>query len=101
MIKHFHVIPNQWVLSLLTFWYPGARPWMKARVAAWHGGVGMLIFFMSILSAETGLVQKFFFLGLKRNQEALILNFSGLFIFLFALFVASSLLLPTPTHHTT
>lgn len=35
---------TQWVLSLLTFWYPGARPWVKARsgVAWWSGDADIL-----------------------------------------------------------
>ncbi|KAH6829906.1 hypothetical protein C2S53_012589 [Perilla frutescens var. hirtella] len=76
-----------WLFSFFTFWYPGAQQSTKARLAPWHGVVGSIIFLMSILSAETGLIEKFIFLGLTRNQEALILNFTGVFIILFAVYV--------------
>ncbi|XP_057810227.1 transmembrane ascorbate ferrireductase 2-like isoform X2 [Salvia miltiorrhiza] len=84
----------QWVVSLLTFWYPGAQESAKGRLSRWHVVVGVPIFAMMILSAETGVVEKFIFLGLRRNQEALILNLIGLFIFIFALSVALTLALP-------
>ncbi|KAL0347961.1 UNVERIFIED_CONTAM: hypothetical protein Sangu_1023900 [Sesamum angustifolium] len=50
---------------------------------------------MAILSAETGLVEKFIFLGLHRSQEALIVNFTGLLVLIFAVSVGLTVLLPT------
>ncbi|KAK6153264.1 hypothetical protein DH2020_012903 [Rehmannia glutinosa] len=84
----------QWVLSFFSFWYPRAQQSTRARIAPWHAVFGMVIFFMAILSAETGLMEKFIFLGLRRSQEALIVNFIGLLILLFAVSVGLGVLLP-------
>ncbi|EYU45963.1 hypothetical protein ABFS82_04G086200 [Erythranthe guttata] len=88
----------QWVFSLFTFWYPRAQASTRARLAPWHTVLGTVIFVMAILSAETGLVEKFFFLGLRRSQEALIINFVGLLIFLFGVFVGLSVVLPRSSY---
>ncbi|KAL7113896.1 hypothetical protein ACP275_04G087600 [Erythranthe tilingii] len=88
----------QWLFSLFTFWYPRAQASTRARLAPWHAVLGMAIFVMAILSAETGLVEIFFFLGLRRSQEALIVNFTGLLIFLFAVFVGLSVVLPRSSY---
>ncbi|KAG8377321.1 hypothetical protein BUALT_Bualt08G0021100 [Buddleja alternifolia] len=84
----------QWLFSFFSFWYPRAQPSARARLAPWHAVLGMVIFFMAILSAETGLVEKFIFLGLRTSQEALIVNFTGLLILLFAVSVGLTVLLP-------
>lgn len=50
---------------------------------------------MAILTAETGLIEKFTFLKLTGDsQEALIINFTGLLLILFAISVGLSVLLP-------
>ncbi|KAK4424685.1 putative ascorbate-specific transmembrane electron transporter 1 [Sesamum alatum] len=85
----------QWLFSLFSFWYPRAQASTRARLAPWHAVFGLLIFFMAILSAETGLVEKFIFLGLRRSQEALIVNFTGLLVLLFAASVGVTVLLPS------
>lgn len=82
----------QWIMSFLTFLYPGARSSTRSRVAPWHALIGITIFFMAIVATETGLVQKFIFLGLTRNQEGLIVNFIGLLILLFGISVGVSVL---------
>ncbi|KAL0005133.1 hypothetical protein SO802_012694 [Lithocarpus litseifolius] len=60
----------------------------------WHGFVGMVIFLLAICTAETGFVEIFISLALERNQEALVRNFTGLLIFLFAVSVTLSVILP-------
>ncbi|CAN4113902.1 unnamed protein product [Withania somnifera] len=82
----------QWLLSFLTFLFPGARTSTRSRVAPWHALIGITIFFMAIVAAETGLVQKFIFLGLTRNQEGLTVNFIGLLILLFGISVGFAIL---------
>ncbi|KAL0455133.1 UNVERIFIED_CONTAM: putative ascorbate-specific transmembrane electron transporter 1 [Sesamum latifolium] len=85
----------QWLFSFFSFWYPRAQASTRARLAPWHAVFGLAIFFMAILSAETGLVEKFIFLGLHRSQEALILNFTGLLVLVFAVSVGLTVLLPS------
>ncbi|PHT99274.1 hypothetical protein BC332_31881 [Capsicum chinense] len=82
----------QWILSFLTFLFPRARTSTRSRVAPWHALIGITIFFMAIVTAETGVVQKFIFLSLRRNQEGLIVNFIGLLILLFGISVGLTVL---------
>lgn len=84
----------QWLLGFFSFMFPGAQSSTRARLAPWHVFFGMVIFFMAILTALIGLTEKFFFLGLRRSQEALIVNFTGLLILLFAISVGLSVILP-------
>ncbi|GAA0147491.1 hypothetical protein Leryth_002922 [Lithospermum erythrorhizon] len=82
----------QWFLAFLTFMFPKAEPFRRARFASWHVLFGILIFFMAIISAITGLVEKFTFLRLGRSQEGLIVNFTGLLLLLFGSSVLLTLL---------
>ena len=66
----------------------------RAALMPWHRFIGMVIFLLAVGTAEMGLVEYFQFLGLFRNQEALIVNFTGLLLFLFAVFVSLSGILP-------
>ncbi|KAM7484733.1 hypothetical protein LguiA_000742 [Lonicera macranthoides] len=84
----------QWVLAFLSFTFPGGSSFTRARLTPWHVFFGMVIFFMAVLTAETGLVERFLFLGLRRTQEALIVNFTGLLILLFGIAVGLVVLLP-------
>uniref|UniRef100_A0A7N0TGF8 Cytochrome b561 domain-containing protein n=1 Tax=Kalanchoe fedtschenkoi TaxID=63787 RepID=A0A7N0TGF8_KALFE len=84
----------QWLFAFFVFFSPGAQMSTRANLAPWHLFLGAVIFLMIIITAETGLVQKFIFLGLGRSQEALIVNFTGLLILLFAVSVGFSILLP-------
>lgn len=81
-------------MAFLSFTFPGGSSFTTARLAPWHVFFGMAIFFMAILTAETGLVERFVFLGLRRTQEALIVNFTGLLILLFGIAVGLVVLLP-------
>ncbi|KAK9063811.1 hypothetical protein SSX86_017683 [Deinandra increscens subsp. villosa] len=84
----------QWLLGFFTFWYPRAESTRRASMAPWHAFFGVVIFFMTIVTAETGLMQKFVFLKLRRSPEALVMNFTGLLILLFGIFVVLSVILP-------
>ncbi|KAK3001879.1 hypothetical protein RJ639_022308 [Escallonia herrerae] len=83
----------QWLLAFFSFWFPGAESSTRAKLAPWHIFLGIVIFLMAILSAETGLVERFIFLQLGRTQEALIVNFTGLLLFLFAVSVGFTVIL--------
>ncbi|THG10444.1 probable ascorbate-specific transmembrane electron transporter 1 [Camellia sinensis] len=84
----------QWFLGFFSFCYPKAETGARSRLAPWHVFFGLVIFFMAILTAETGLMEKFHFLKLHRGQEALIVNFTGLLILVFAVSVGLTVLLP-------
>ncbi|XP_016478533.1 ascorbate-specific transmembrane electron transporter 1-like [Nicotiana tabacum] len=83
-----------YIVSLLVFFFPGAQNWRRARLAPWHVLYGIAVFFMGIVSAETGLIQKFIALGLQKGQEALIVNFTGLLLLLFGISIGLVVLLP-------
>ncbi|XP_059645831.1 probable ascorbate-specific transmembrane electron transporter 1 [Cornus florida] len=84
----------QWLSAFFFFLWPRAEMPARASLAPWHFFIGAVIFLMAILTAETGLVEKFSFLGLRRSQEALIMNFTGLLILLFGVSVGLTVLLP-------
>ncbi|KAH9794381.1 putative ascorbate-specific transmembrane electron transporter 1 [Citrus sinensis] len=85
----------QWLLAFFSYVFPGAEMSARGSFLPWHSFFGLVIFFLAICTAETGLVQKFIFLGLFRDQEALIVNFTGLLILLFGISVGLTVVLPT------
>ncbi|KAM6567577.1 hypothetical protein CsatA_026705 [Cannabis sativa] len=84
----------QFLLGFFTFFFPGAAMPARANILPWHTFFGMVIFLLAVCTAETGLLQRFITLGLGLNQEGLIVNFTGLLIFLFAVTVTLSVILP-------
>ncbi|XP_073282610.1 probable ascorbate-specific transmembrane electron transporter 1 isoform X1 [Primulina huaijiensis] len=82
----------QWMFSFFAFVYPRAEASTRKSVAPWHAVLGIIIFFMAIISTETGLVEKFFILRLQRNQEAVVINFTALLVFMYAASVVISVL---------
>ncbi|KAJ0435768.1 putative ascorbate ferrireductase (transmembrane) [Helianthus annuus] len=84
----------QLLLGFVTFLFPGAESATRARLAPWHVLFGLVIFAMAIVTAETGITEKFVFLKLKQGQEALVVNFIGLLILLFGIFVGLVVALP-------
>lgn len=86
----------QWVLGFFSFVFPKARSYARASFIPWHVFLGSVVFLLAICTAESGLVEKFTFLKLQSGQqEALIVNFIGLLIFLFALSVGLTVVLPS------
>nr|POF08409.1 putative ascorbate-specific transmembrane electron transporter 1 [Quercus suber] len=84
----------QWVFAFLTYCFPKAENLTRAMILPWHGFFRMVIFLLAICTAETRFVEIFISLALERNQEALVRNFTGLLIFLFAVSVTLSVILP-------
>ncbi|KAK8627609.1 hypothetical protein V6N13_135217 [Hibiscus sabdariffa] len=85
----------QYLLGFFSYVFPGAESYARAAYRPWHTFGGMVIFLLAIGTAEMGLLQKFLFLGLLREQEALIVNFIGLLLFLFAVAVGLAVVLPS------
>ncbi|KAK6242457.1 hypothetical protein QUC31_013852 [Theobroma cacao] len=83
----------QLLLGFFSFVFPGAESYSRAGYTPWHIFGGLVIFFLAIATAEMGLLLKFLRLGLFRSQEALIVNFIGLLLFLFAVAVGLSVVL--------
>ncbi|XP_028783256.1 probable ascorbate-specific transmembrane electron transporter 1 [Neltuma alba] len=82
------------LVGVLHIFFPGAEMSRRASMKPWHRLMGMVIFLLAVCTAETGLVQRFQYLKLGRSQEGLVLNFSALLLFLFAVTVGLSVTLP-------
>lgn len=91
--KHPNLV-LQYLLGFFSYVFPGAESYSRAAYLPWHTFGGLVIFFLAICTAEMGLLQKFLSLFLTRSQEALIVNFIGLLLFLFAVAVALTVVLP-------
>ncbi|XP_045798730.1 probable ascorbate-specific transmembrane electron transporter 1 [Trifolium pratense] len=84
----------QYILGFFAYFFPGAETSTRATLLPWHKFIGIVIFLLAVATAETGLIQYFDFYQLFRNQESLIVNFTGLLLFLFSVFVGLSVILP-------
>ncbi|KAK6921558.1 Cytochrome b561/ferric reductase transmembrane, partial [Dillenia turbinata] len=84
----------QWLFGFFSFFFPGTEGPVRARLAPWHAFMGITIFLIGIAAALAGISQKFIFLGLKREEEAYIVNFTGILILLFGITVALTVILP-------
>ncbi|KAI3744207.1 hypothetical protein L1987_57284 [Smallanthus sonchifolius] len=51
----------QLLLGFVTFLFPGAKSATRARYSPWHIFTGVVIFFMEIVTAETGLMEVFIY----------------------------------------
>lgn len=77
----------QWICSFFVFALPHSKTATRATIAPWHVFGGIIIFVVAICTALMGLAEKFIFMKLQHSQEALIINFLGLLIVLFAISV--------------
>ncbi|KAK8941783.1 putative ascorbate-specific transmembrane electron transporter 1 [Platanthera guangdongensis] len=84
----------QFVIGFTCFWFPGATKGRRVDVKPWHAFFGIVIFILAIFTAGTGLIQRFRFLNLLTGSEALVLNFTGIAIVFFGIFVVLSVVLP-------
>ncbi|XP_062109819.1 probable transmembrane ascorbate ferrireductase 3 [Humulus lupulus] len=82
----FCVYCLQWLVGFFVFMV-GRSTATKDRMIGWHVIVGRSLLFMSICTALTGLMEKAQFLGLKYQHESRLVNFLGLTILLFGVFV--------------
>ncbi|PRQ40991.1 putative ascorbate ferrireductase (transmembrane) [Rosa chinensis] len=80
----------QWLFGFVAYIFPGSEMSTRPSFKPWHTFLGMVIFLLAVCTAEIGL--NYFVLGI--NQEGLIVNFTGLLIFLFAAAVSLTVLLP-------
>ncbi|XP_076930511.1 putative ascorbate-specific transmembrane electron transporter 1 [Bidens hawaiensis] len=84
----------QLLLGIVTFLFPGAKSATRARFTPWHIFTGVGIFFMAIVTAETGLMEEFMFQKLHKGQEALVVNFIGILILMFGISVGLLVVIP-------
>ncbi|XP_065856821.1 probable transmembrane ascorbate ferrireductase 3 [Euphorbia lathyris] len=82
----------QWIFGLLSF-IVTSDPETRRKMIPWHicGGRGLL--YMAISAALTGLMEKATFMQMKHTRENHLMNFTGLFILLFGIFVDLSVTL--------
>ncbi|MED6120040.1 hypothetical protein PIB30_017290 [Stylosanthes scabra] len=91
-IGSFCLFGLQWLIGFVTFMFPSAADRTRVRVVPWHVAGGRALLFMAVCAAETGLMEKYGFLRAKSNlqphqRESHLINFTGLAILLFAVFV--------------
>ena len=79
------LITCQWLFGFLFFWFPKAPAMTRDMAAPIHVTAGIGIFFMTICTAETGLMQKS--IAPNSLSEGQVINFTGLFILLFGVAV--------------
>ncbi|XP_050233926.1 probable transmembrane ascorbate ferrireductase 3 [Mercurialis annua] len=76
----------QWLFGIFSFMVP--QPSItRQRMLPWHICGGRILLFMAVCAALTGLMEKSTFLQQRHNSENRLMNFTGLFILLFAIFV--------------
>ena len=82
----------QWLVGFVLFMFPKGSQRIRARALPWHICVGRALLYMAICAALTGLMERATFLGDKYyGNEARTINFTGLSILLFGIFVDLSL----------
>lgn len=84
------VVFAQWVFGFMNFWFPGASAAMRSMLLPVHVSAGVVVFLMTVCTAETGLVK----VDAAPGAESRVINFTGLFMLLFALAVSVSVALP-------
>jgi len=82
----------QWVIGFVVFMLQAASGTTRAKVLPWHKVGGRALLFMAVCAAETGLMEKTSFLsslGMLKpyHRESNLINFTGLAILLFGVFV--------------
>ncbi|GMI87484.1 hypothetical protein like AT1G14730 [Hibiscus trionum] len=82
----------QWLAGLISFMAPQPEV-TKHSLLPWHICGGRMLLYMSIAAALTGLMEKATFLKLQSTGESRLVNFLGLCILLFGIFVDLSVAL--------
>ncbi|PRQ40990.1 probable transmembrane ascorbate ferrireductase 3 [Rosa rugosa] len=84
----------QWLFGFATFLFPRASEQSRLQIAPWHMSFGRVLLYMSICAAMSGLMEKSTFLRDKISERELhLINFTGLSILLFGIFVDLSVAL--------
>ncbi|GLT96845.1 hypothetical protein SLE2022_144400 [Rubroshorea leprosula] len=92
-LSTFCLFGMQWLFGLFSFFSPAATQETRMRVAPLHRAAGRALLYLSICAALTGIIEKFTFQRLKNEREARLMNFMGLSILLFGIFVDLSVAL--------
>ncbi|CAN0876801.1 Probable transmembrane ascorbate ferrireductase 3 [Linum grandiflorum] len=92
----FCLVGLQWLLGFFTYMFPKASHGTRGNMMAWHISGGRALLYMAICAALTGLMEKYSILRLQGYGEARLVNFIGLCILLFGIFVDLSVAL---AHH--
>ncbi|KAM0953112.1 putative ascorbate ferrireductase (transmembrane) [Dioscorea sansibarensis] len=79
----------QWLFGFLYFWFPKAPAPTRAVLVPVHAAAGMAVFLTIICTAETGFAQSMP-TDAGTLAESRVINFTGLFILLFAVAVCIS-----------
>ncbi|OMO72537.1 Cytochrome b561, eukaryote [Corchorus olitorius] len=82
----------QWLGGLSSFMFSKSEH-TRASMLPWHICGGRALLYMSIATALTGLMEKATFLQFRHGREAHLVNFMGLSILLFGIFVDLSVAL--------
>lgn len=84
----------QWLVGLCMYMLPYTRKETRAVNLPWHISGGRAIFYMTIVAALTGLMQKITLMQLQLfSGESLLINFLAIFILLFGISVDISVAL--------
>uniref|UniRef100_A0A0D6R7M4 Cytochrome b561 domain-containing protein n=1 Tax=Araucaria cunninghamii TaxID=56994 RepID=A0A0D6R7M4_ARACU len=89
----------QWLGGFITFLYPGASKTRRTSLLPWHLFVGLFLYVMAIVTAETGIMEKLTFQEINGGldpfgSEAMLVNSTAIIILFFGMFVVLSSLLP-------
>ncbi|KDP38167.1 hypothetical protein JCGZ_04810 [Jatropha curcas] len=82
----------QWLFGLFTFIIPQPDV-TKKMMLPWHICGGRALLYMAVCAALTGIMEKSTFLEQQHTHENRLMNFTGLFILLFGIFVDISVTL--------
>ncbi|CAI0552850.1 unnamed protein product [Linum tenue] len=92
----FIILGLQWLLGFFTYMFPKPSLGTRSRMMPWHVSFGRALLYMAVAAALTGLMQRETLLNLRGHAESRLINFTGLCILLFGIFVDLSVAL---AHH--
>ncbi|EFJ20085.1 hypothetical protein SELMODRAFT_109639 [Selaginella moellendorffii] len=92
---------TQWTVGFVSFWYPGGSTAARSSILPWHIFSGIFLYTLSLVTAETGLLEKLTFLQTSKaierfGRESTLVNSLGLILVLLGFFHALALLTPKP-----
>ncbi|CAL9179695.1 unnamed protein product [Musa hybrid cultivar] len=89
-LKSLVLVCLQWLFGFVNFWFLKASEPTRILLLPLHVSAGLAIFLLTVCTAETGFVQ----IDAAPGAESRLINFTGLFILLFAVAVSISVALP-------